>query len=121
MPGMSESQQDHVQKFENMLNDFASESPGLTVSDLDTMSIVIMIRLRSVFTPDELHHKAHQLIAQCEDWLKEPDALRDQHGNPTSAVLVENFEDREDLIEMMADNAAVTDEDISALLDEETT
>ncbi len=121
MPEIPESQPDHVHHFETFLNEAALGDPGLNVSDLDTMQIVIMIRLRSVFTPEQLHQRAHMLIAQAEEWLAEPGALRGEDGEAASPVLVENFEDREDLLDMMGESTQeLSDEDIEKLLSGET-
>lgn len=120
MPEISDSQPDHVENFETLLNDAAAGSPGLNVADLDTMSIVINIRLRALFSPDELHQRCHTLIAQTEEWLKEEGSLRGDDGEPATPVLIENFEDKDDLVEMLAESTQeVTDEDIDALLREE--
>ncbi len=120
MPETPESQPDHVRVFETFLNASAAGDPGLTVQDLDTMIIVLTIRLRSVFTADELHTRLHFLITQGEEWLAEPGALRDDHDQPVDAVLVENFEDREDLLEMMKESTQeITQGDLNSLLNEE--
>ncbi len=120
MPETPESQPDLVRMFEDFLNASASLDPGLTVQDLDTMQIVIMIRLRSVFTVEDLHQRAHELITQAETWLQEPGALRGEDGESVEAVLVENFGDRVDLLKMMSESTkAISDADLSALLDEE--
>ncbi len=120
MVEISDSQPDHVEAFENLLNDAANGSPGLNVADLDTMSIVITIRLRALFTAEELHMRAHTLIAQTEQWLSEPGALRGDDGEPAAPVLVENFSDKADLLEMMGESTQeLQDKEIEALLDGE--
>ena len=117
MPEISESQPDHVEAFENLLNEAAAGSPGLNVADLDTMTIVILIRLRSIFSAEELHMRSHTLIQQCEEWLKEPGALRGDDGEPASPVLVENFSDKKELLEMMAESTQeVSDGEIEEFL-----
>jgi hypothetical protein len=122
MPETPESQPDHVFTFETFLNEAAAGDPGLNVHDLDTMQIVIMIRLRSVLTVEQLHQRAHVLITQAEEWLSEPGALRGEDGEPADPVLVEKFSDRDDLLEMMSDSTKeITDEEINELLDGEGT
>ncbi len=113
---------DHIENFENFLNKISAEEPGLNVADLDTMTIVIMIRLRAVFTAEQLHARAHMLIAQCEEWIGEPGALRDELGNPSNPVLIENFENPEDALKMQQETRdEITDADLETLLDEEQT
>ncbi len=120
MPEISDSQPDLVEQFETFLNHSAANPPGLNVADLDTMTIVILIRLRSIFSPEELHQRAHILIAQCEEWLSEEGALRGEDGEPADPVLVENFEDREELLEMMSESTReVSDEEIETFLEGE--
>ena len=126
MPENFESQEapedDLTAQFETFLNEAASSSTGLSVADLDTMTIVILIRLRSIFSPEDLHQRAHILIAQTEEWLKEPGALRGDDGEPADPVLAENFSDKEELVEMLAESTReVTDDDINALLEEDST
>ena len=117
MPEISDSQPDLVEQFETFLNKSAAEYPGLNVADLDTMTIVILIRLRSIFSPEELHQRAHILIAQCEEWLAEPGALRGEDGEAADPVLVENFEDKGELLEMMSESTKeVSDDEIEKFL-----
>ncbi len=112
---------DNVRAFEDMLNYMAGdEGPGLNVAELDTMQIVIMIRMRSIFTLEELHFRSHALIEKMEGWINQPGALRGIDGEPADAVLAENFEDNDDLIAMLAESTkSVTDDDLISLLDEE--
>ena len=111
-------ERDNVEQFEDLLNRLSET--GLNVGDLDTMSVVIMIRLRSAFTIEQLHVRAHTLIEQCEDWCTTPGALHDEKGNPSTPVLVENFESKEELFDMLKQTRdEITDDDLSALLDEE--
>lgn len=122
MPETPESQPDHVENFETLLNEAAQGYPGLNVADLDTMTIVILIRLRSIFSPEQLHQRAHYLIAQTEEWLGEEGALRGDDGEPATPVLVENFEDKEDLINMLAESTKeVSDDEIEEFLTGENT
>ena len=111
---------DLVSQFEDFLNKATEGSPGLSVATLDTMQIVIMIRLRSVFTAEEMLVRAGHVHLQTEHWLAQDDVLVDEKGNPSNPVLAENFEDKADLVAMLEESRqAVTDEAINELLGKE--
>lgn len=115
MPETPENQgplADHASEFEDWLNILADQTGGLTVYDLDMMATIITIRLRSVFTAQQMHERSHGIIAYAEKILQTPGGLVDDQGNEQPAMLVENFQgDADDLTAMLkANTSPITDE-----------
>ncbi len=128
MPGFYENPQpmeepDIASEFEDWLNAAADRPGGITVYDIDMMEVVLMVRLRSVFTEAQLHQRCHALIQFAEQVIQTEGGLIDEDGNPQPPILVENFQgDAEDLQAMHAANQkGISDEDIAAFLEGEDT
>jgi len=113
---------DIVRELENWLNEHAISEVGLTVGDFDNMFQVLYLRVRSIFTVEQLHTRLHALMAQGEHMMSQPGFLEDDEGNTVAPILRENFADvpDEDYHKMLADQyTEVSDKEIEALLDQE--
>jgi len=114
---------DVTAEFEDWLNERAVKPPGIMVHDIDMMEIVLLIRLRSVFTLGELHARAHQILAQAEHFVTTPGAMVDEDGNTIPAMLRENFqgsqEELADMLKSMVDPGSKMDAGLEALLGQE--
>ena len=111
-----------VEQYEEFLNEHAVDEQGMTVGDFDNMFQVWYMRMRSVYTIENLTKRIRSLIVQGEHMLAQPGFLVDDDGNPTSPILRENFADTpdEDYHKMLAEQyTEVSDEDIEELLDQE--
>lgn len=102
-----------VDEFEKFLD----ARPQITLNDLDNIETVIYIRLRSLLTVDQLHHRAHALIQGAEALLRTPGALTDvDTGEPVEPTLVENFPGGAAEVIAMAQGMDLSDDDIEAFL-----
>lgn len=104
---------DVITKFEEFLNGF----DNLTTRDVDNIEIVIYCRLRALLTADQLHQRAHILIAQAEHALHMPGAFTDPDtGEEVQPILVENFPGGHEEVLAMFEQGKVDDESIAAFL-----
>jgi hypothetical protein len=106
--------EDIVERFEDFLN----KQDTLTLNDLDNMEMVIYVRLRSLLTVEQLHHRAHSIIQAAEELLHTPGALQDTDtGEVTKPLLVENFPGGvQEVLAMTQDMNNVSDDEIAAFL-----
>lgn len=115
-------ERDLASDFEDWLNVRSEDGIGVRVADLDLMEAIILIRLRSIFTIEQMHERAHAMIVYAEAILDAPEGLIDGDGNPHPGMKVENFEGtQEELISMLNENALqeITDEEISGFFEAE--
>lgn len=101
----------------DLFEQFLDSQPKITITDLDNIEMVIFIRLRSLLTVDQLHHRAHAIIQGAEALLRTPGALTDQDtGEPVEPTLVENFPGGAQEVIAMAAGMDISDEDIEEFL-----
>lgn len=108
---------DFVRSFEEFLRNAPDD---LSLQDIDNMQVVLLCRLRSLMTVDQLHAREHLLIQKAENALRTPGAFVDDEGNPAQPLVVENFQgDAEDYRAMLSQvGEDVSDDELEALLNE---
>lgn len=109
------------ERFEDWLNKEALSDDGVSVDDLDHIELLILMRLRSVFTEEQVALRAIHLLETLHTWISTPDLLQDEDGNKLEVTLAENFQgtQQEMWAMMTADSVKVSDESLQELLQEE--
>jgi hypothetical protein len=117
MPEEFTPEEEFAEKFQQLLDDQVDNSAGLTVGMIDHMEVVLYCRLRSLFSPQQLHGRAHMIIVEGEQLLMTPGAVLDPETNqPIQPILVENWQGtREEYANMLESSTTqLTDDDIEA-------
>ena len=123
MPEYQEIPEEDMSKFEanvERFEKFLAELPNdVTLYDLDNFEVILYCRLRSILTQDQLHQRAHMLITKAEHLLHTPGVFTDEVGGEVTPILVENFEDAQDLQNALHQlTAGLSEDDLTALLDQ---